>query len=60
MYIHFHLEGVKAFSKGPFRQVKRISAKIVEAETSHVPFVTKPKEVAVVIKKAAPHLQAVK
>ncbi len=37
-----------------------MSAKIMEAETSHVPFVTKPKEVAVVIKKAAPHLQAVK
>lgn len=37
------------------KQAERIGAEIVEIEASHVPFVTKPKEVAAVIEKAAQH-----
>jgi len=35
------------------KQAERIGAEIIEIEASHVPFVTKPKEVAAVIEKAA-------
>ena len=35
------------------KQAERIGAEIVEIEASHVPFITKPKEVAAVIEKAA-------
>ncbi|WP_265592997.1 alpha/beta hydrolase [Verrucomicrobium sp. BvORR034] len=43
------------------KQATRIGAEIVEVEASHVPFVTKPKEVAAVIEKAAQNsLKAVK
>jgi pimeloyl-ACP methyl ester carboxylesterase len=35
------------------KQAKRIGAEVVEVEASHVPFITKPKEVAAVIEKAA-------
>jgi pimeloyl-ACP methyl ester carboxylesterase len=35
------------------KQAERIKAEIVEVEASHVPFLTKPKEVAAVIEKAA-------
>jgi len=35
------------------KQAKRIGAEVVEVEASHVPFITKPKDVAAVIVKAA-------
>lgn len=35
------------------KQAKRIGAEVVEVKTSHVPFITKPKNVAEVIEKAA-------
>lgn len=35
------------------KQAERIGAKVVEIEASHVPFVTKPREVAAVIENAA-------
>lgn len=39
------------------KQVERIGAKTVEVEASHVPFLTKPKEVAAVIENAAKTIQ---
>ena len=35
------------------KQAERIGAEVVEVEASHVPFISKPKEVAAVIEKAA-------
>jgi len=37
------------------KQAERIGAEIFEIEASHVPFITKPQEVAIVIEKAANH-----